>query len=214
MLEETMFRWLQCISGGSGHAVRRRNLAPHIVRDLAIARLNPQAPLGNHHTAGSKEAALAQPSTPPQCGRVASVGVVFLANINPHCGKPKVAQAQLVLGALAEGWGRTAQNKRSLRRWHAQDVAQEFWRSLREQDSLVGLRLPSQWIEERYPIFCKAQSLCKAPPFKDFARELKQVMPKHRPETLVDGRRRAITTYTVMPFKEAAGLVQAVREAA
>ena len=54
--------------------------------------------------------------------------------------------------------------------------------------------------------------MSKAPPFKDFARELKRVMPKRRPETWVDGRRRAITTYTVMPFKEA--LVQAVREAA
>ena len=94
------------------------------------------------------------------------------------------------------------------------EQSHEFWRSLREQDSLVGLRLPSQWIEERYPIFCKAQGLSKAPPFKDFARELKRVMPKHRPETWVDGRRRAITTYTVMHLKAATGLVQAARSAA
>ena len=62
--------------------------------------------------------------------------------------------------------------------------------------------------------FLQGSELEQSAAIKDFARELKRVMPKHRPETLVDGRRRAITTYTVMPFKEAAGLVQAVREAA
>ena len=213
MLDEPVMKWMlhlwsymPCL-GSAGVAT------PHSGR-LGKCADQTTGTLVNHHTAGSKEAALAPPSSPPQCGRDATVGVVFLANVNPHCGKPKLAQAQLVLGALTEGWRRTARSKRSLGHWHARDAAHEFWRSLREQDSLVGLRLPSQWIEERYPIFCKAQSLSKAPPFKDFARELKRVMPKHRPETLVDGRRRAITTYTVMPFKEATSLVQAEREAA
>ena len=210
-----MLRWLQhiVVRWFRPRRVSANDGAPHSGR-LGNSTAQPTGTLGNHHAAGSKEAAFAPPSPSPQCGKEATVGVVFLASINPHCGKPKLARAQSVLAALAEGWRRTAQSKRSLGDWNARDVAHEFWRYLREQDGLVGLRLPSRWIKERYPIFCKAQGLSKPPPFKDFARELKRVMPKKRPETWVDGRRRAVTTYTVMPLKEAAGLVQAVREAA
>jgi hypothetical protein len=118
------------------------------------------------------------------------------------------------LAALSEGWWRAAQHKRSPRYCCAQEAAHEFWRCLRTQQSLEGLRLPSQWIENQYPIFCKAGGLTKAPPFKDFARELKRIMPKSRPETRRDGRRRAITTYTIVPFREAMSHVQTVREAA
>lgn len=139
MLDEPVMKWMlhlwsymPCL-GSAGVAT------PHSGR-LGKCADQTTGTLVNHHTAGSKEAALAPPSSPPQCGRDATVGVVFLANVNPHCGKPKLAQAQLVLGALTEGWRRTARSKRSLGHWHARDAAHEFWRSLREQDSLVGLR--------------------------------------------------------------------------
>jgi hypothetical protein len=59
-----------------------------------------------------------------------------------------------------------------------------------------------------------AGGLAKAPPFKDFARELKRIMPKGRPETWRDGRRRTFTTYKVVEFKEAMSQVQGAREAA
>jgi hypothetical protein len=139
---------------------------------------------------------------------------LFFAHVNPQCGNQELARAQLTLAALSEGWWRAAQHKWSPRYCCAQEAAHEFWRCLRTQKSLEGLRLPSQWIENQYPIFCKAGGLAKAPPFKDFARELKRIMPKGRRETWRGGRRRAITTYTIVPFREAMSHVQAVREAA
>ena len=142
------------------------------------------------------------------------MGVLFLAHVNPQCGNQELARAQLTLSALSEGWWRAAQQNRSLRYCCAQEAAHEFWRCLRTQASLEGLRLPSQWIENQYPMFCKAGGLAKAPPFKDFARELKRIMPKGRPETSRDGRRRVITTYKVVPFKEAMSQVKRVHEAA
>jgi hypothetical protein len=155
------------------------------------------------------------PSTwTPHSGARATVGVLFFAHVNPQCGNQELARAQLTLAALSEGWWRAAQHKWSPRYCCAQEAAHEFWRCLRTQKSLEGLRLPSQWIENQYPIFCKAGGLAKAPPFKDFARELKRIMPKGRRETWRGGRRRAITTYTIVPFREAMSHVQAVREAA
>lgn len=168
----------------------------------------------NRCDAGTEKAGSPPSVSTPHSGTRATVGVLFLAHVNPQCGNQQLARAQLVLASLSEGWWRAAQHKRSPRYCCAQEAAHEFWRCLRTQESLEGLRLPSQWIENQYPIFCQAGGLAKAPPFKDFARELKRIMPKGRPETWRDGRRRAITTYTVVQFKEAMSQVQRVREAA
>jgi hypothetical protein len=209
-----MVRWLQRIvwwcrprrssadngSPHSGHVVNRAS--------------ETTGALVNHHGGGSVEADLLPSTWTPHSGARATVGVLFFAHVNPQCGNQELARAQLTLAALSEGWWRAAQHKWSPRYCCAQEAAHEFWRCLRTQQSLEGLRLPSQWIENQYPIFCKAGGLTKAPPFKDFARELKRIMPKSRPETRRDGRRRAITTYTIVPFREAMSHVQAVREAA
>ena len=168
----------------------------------------------NRRGAGTEEAASPPSASTPHSGSRVTVGVLFLAHVNPQCGNQQLARAQLVLAALSEGWWRASQNKRIPRYCCAQEAAHEFWRCLGTQESLEGLRLPSQWIENRYPIFCNAWGFAKAPPFKDFARELKRIMPKGRPETWRDGRRRAITTYKVVQFKEAMSQVQGAREAA
>ena len=214
MLEEPMrtwFRWLH-----SFWKSRRRsagNGSPHSGPVVNRATQTTGA-LVNPRGAGSEKAALPPSARPPQCGLDANFGELLLAHVNPHCGHQQLARAQSVLAALTEGWWRAAQQGRSSRHSCAQETAHEFWRCMRAQESLVGLRLPSRWIEDRYAIFCKAGGLAKAPPFKDFARELKRIMPKGRPETWRDGRRRAITTYKVVRFNEAMSQVQRVREAA
>ena len=167
-----------------------------------------------HGGACSKKHVSTPSASAPQCGAKPAVGVPFLAHVNPHCGIVQLARAQLALTSLSEGWWRAAQQKGSLRHCGPQEVAHELWRCMRTQEALMGFRIPSRWIEDRYPIFCKAGHFAKALPFKDFARELKRIMPKGRPESWRDGRRRAITTYKVVPFREAVCQFQAVREAA
>jgi hypothetical protein len=209
-----MLRWLQRVVWWC--RPRRSsadNGSPH--SGPVVNRASPTtAALVNHGGRGSVEPDLLPSTGTPHSGAHAFVGVLFLAHVNPQCGNQELARAQLVLASLSKGWWQTAQQKPSPRCRRAQEVAHEFWRCLGTQEDLVGLRLPSRWIEGQYPIFCKAGRLAKAPPFKDFARELKRIMPKGRPETWRDGRRRAITTYTIVPFREAMSHVQAVREAA
>ena len=209
-----MLRWLQCLFWWC--KPRRRPAGTGSPHSGPVDNRTAQTTGGfvNHRGAGTEEAGSPPSVSTPHSGIRGTMGVLFLAHVNPQCGNQQLARAQLVLASLSEGWWRAAQQKRSTRYCCAQEAAHEFCRCLRTQESLEGLRLPSHWIENQYFIFCKAGGLAKAPPFKDFARELKRIMPKGRPESWRDGRRRAITTYTVVPFKEAMSQAQGVREAA
>ena len=80
----------------------------------------------------------------------------------------------------------------------AKDIACAFHRCLAAQPHLAGLCVPSSWVRAQYPIFCKWLGLDRAPPYRDFARELAFLMPRERQETWRDGERvRTRTMYFV-----------------
>src|SRR5690348_8681278 len=71
--------------------------------------------LVNHPDASSVETAPPPFASTPHSGSRATVGVLFLAHVNPQCGNQQLARAQLILASLSEGWWRAAQQKRSPR---------------------------------------------------------------------------------------------------
>jgi hypothetical protein len=80
----------------------------------------------------------------------------------------------------------------------AKELAIEFRRTLQAQPDLVGRRLRSEWIELRYPLFYRSLGVTWAPPYKDFAKELAQLMPRKRHEARRNGKRvETFTSYLI-----------------
>ena len=50
--------------------------------------------------------------------------------------------------------------------------------------------LPADWINQHYPIFCRWLRVRRAPPYKDFARELAHLMRRERKDPRPSGERR------------------------
>ena len=85
----------------------------------------------------------------------------------------------MALAALARTWSDTVALSRST---SAKEIAGAFHSCLAAEPDLAGLCIRSEWIRAHYPIFCKWLRLDRAPPYKDFARELAFLMPRERQE--------------------------------
>jgi hypothetical protein len=141
----------------------------------------------------------------PQCGDVMphSVGgsdgsVPQCGGSLPHCGDAVVHRAQDALNSLELAWQRAAElprRREPLRR--PEDLALRFRQCLQAQPALVGMGIFTTWTQKAYPIFCEAEGVDRPPPYKDFARALKDVMPRKRDDRLHEGKRAAPTYYQV-----------------
>lgn len=71
---------------------------------------------------------------------------------------------------------------------NARELACRFRSCLQSEPALVGWRIPRQWVQANYPIFCQALNV-EPVPYKDFAKELAEVMPRKRIERWKAGKR-------------------------
>jgi hypothetical protein len=94
--------------------------------------------------------------------------------------------------ALVSNWVRA-----TCRELSARELAIEFRRALQTQPDLAGNRIRSKWIEWRYPLFCASLGVCWPPPYKDFAKELAQLMPRKRIDVWRGGKRVTYRVYVI-----------------
>jgi hypothetical protein len=106
----------------------------------------------------------------------------------------KKQRANNILAALVQRWENKANQSAS-----ANELASKFCRSLQECPDLIGERLTSNSIESMYPIFWRSLGYTQAPPYKDFAKALSEVMPKKRLETWRSGKRKGTLTVYLIP---------------
>jgi hypothetical protein len=71
-------------------------------------------------------------------------------------------------------------------------LACQFRGCLQSESDLINWGVSTDWVQENYPLFCRALHAVPVP-FKDFARELKGVMPKKRHARWKAGKRTGAT---------------------
>jgi hypothetical protein len=123
----------------------------------------------------------------PQCG----IGT-------PQCGDTAVHRAEDALNSIELAWRRAAElprRREPLRR--PEDLAVRFRQCLQEHSVLIGMGVFTSWTQKAYPIFCEAEGIDRPPPYKDFACALKDVMPRKRSDTLLEGKRTTAIYYRV-----------------
>ena len=103
---------------------------------------------------------------------------------------PDPDRAARALDALTSTWAQAGHAT-------ANELAVAFRHTLQAQPDLMGRRLPGEWIEARYPAFCASLGVRRPPPYKDFAKELAEEMPRKRQDLRRNGRRETFTTYLV-----------------
>jgi hypothetical protein len=122
---------------------------------------------------------------------------------SPQCGETHNQRAERVLDDLERAWQRRAEAPASDEAWHLDDVeklALEFRRQFQTLPELIGARLNSSWVRQRYPLFCKSLGIHWEPPaYKDFAKKLAELMPRKRRETWREGRRVDTGTWYTIP---------------
>jgi hypothetical protein len=141
----------------------------------------------------------------PQCGRTDD----FRDNTSPQCGDGSgdaieptpqcgLARAAVALDEIEQEWKVAADAPHCGDRnvFHdARDLALQFRRCLQSKPALIGYNVASSWIRSAYPTFCKVTSAGVAPPFKDFANQLKTVMRRARKEKWKQGKRIGTATW-------------------
>jgi hypothetical protein len=110
--------------------------------------------------------------------------------------------AESALDALVQAWTERARTPGPpLNFLNADVVARLFAENLRSViTDRIGIN--SHWVRANYPLFCNSIHLDYCPPFKDFARELSNILPRIRQERLTNGRRESYTVYIIneIPF--------------
>jgi hypothetical protein len=111
----------------------------------------------------------------------------------PQCGYVQAAEA--AAERLLDEWGAA----RTLPQCgvSAAALAADLYRELQCRPDLTIKPIRSGWIRHAYPLFCRSRGVMSAPPFKDFAKALGQLMPKKRVETWRRGRRQTHTVYSM-----------------
>ena len=69
---------------------------------------------------------------------------------------------------------------------------------LQSEPALIRWRIPRQWVQANYPLFVRALNV-KPVAYKDFAKELAEVMPRKRLEQWTDGKRLWTHRYYLVP---------------
>jgi hypothetical protein len=157
----------------------------------------------------------------PQCGNGHRAGLEIGIDA-PQCGdrvphsldsaEAQLERADVALAALERAWSDTVALSRST---SAKEIAGAFHSCLAMEPDVVGLCVRSEWVRAQYPIFCEWLRSDRAPPYKDFARELAFLMPRFRQETWQDNRRvGTYTLYFVAPLANALCADMGVRKCA
>jgi hypothetical protein len=89
----------------------------------------------------------------------------------------------------------------------AAGLARKFRSELQAHADLIDLGISSSWIRSRYPLFCGSVGVTWPPPYKDFGKELANLMPRKRCETWSDGERIHTRTIYRIPDPAAAAVV-------
>ena len=190
-----LIRWLLNWCWPRHSAVARS--APHSAPPVARSTPHSQPPAPRSAPYGAPPVARSTPQGEQPVARSAPQGGPPVARSTPHGGEAELERADAALAALARTW---AGSTSCARPTGARDIACAFHRCLAAQPHLVGLCVPSGWVHTHYPTFCKWLGLDRAPPYRDFARELAFLMPRGRQETWHDGERvRTRTMYFVAP---------------
>jgi hypothetical protein len=112
-------------------------------------------------------------------------------------------RGERALKALEHAWANQGAAA-SLRPWRPHDLARAFASQLQARPELVGARISSSnWIRPVYPLFSAAVGAHRAPPFKDFAKELATVMRRKRVEERAGGKRTGTATWYIVPDPKA-----------
>jgi hypothetical protein len=144
---------------------------------------------------------------------------------SPQCGEAKLTKLQRgenALRAVEQAWRQQAEappSSESARHLDdAKKLAGEFRRQIQTQRDLLGLALSStRWVRPNYHLFCLSLGIDWQPtPYKDFARELAQLMPRTRREEWHAGKRICTSTFYAVPHPDEAvvALSQEVRKRA
>jgi hypothetical protein len=155
-------------------------------------------------------------SSSPQCGIDLAKEIVNGRGGHAPSAQAKLGSAQAALDAISRSWWAAAAERRGhLRDIGPEELAHEFWRYLRTTEDLLHFGVTSKWVKDQYSIFCKAAGVARAPPYRVFAHELAQIMPRRRREIWRGGRRLAThTAYQIVPFNEAMRRLEPVRKSA
>ena len=94
------------------------------------------------------------------------------------------------------------------------DLAMEFVRDLRRYPDIVALPIRHTWVRAVYPLFCQSRGAVPAPPYKDFARALGQLMPRQRKEVWRRGKRETVTRYRMLEEEPSTNVVVQLTRAA
>ena len=134
-----------------------------------------------HHTVDGTDGSL------PHCG-----------SEPPHCGDTAVHRPEDALSSIELAWQRAAELPRRREPLRSpEDLALRFRQCMQSHPALVGMGIYATWTRRAYPIFCEAEGVDWPPPYKDFARALKEVMPKKRSDKLLEGKRATAIYYRV-----------------
>ena len=188
---------------GAGRVTVRRTLMPRSVGTVPAMRPPPPRRVRPPHAPQGQKAhkiGLAIGMVAPQ-GAAEHAPQGRHGPDSPARGETKLERADAALAALARTWSNSTSIARST---GAKEIARAFHRCLAAEPDLVGLCVPSDWICAQYSVFCKWLGSDRAPPYRDFARELAFLMPRERQETWRDGRRVVTRTFYLIAFTDAA----------
>jgi hypothetical protein len=123
--------------------------------------------------------------------------------------------AEQSLGAMADTWAKAAETcpADAYNRMSAEELAVEFCRTVYAHSALIEFAITSDWISRNYPLMCRAFGLARPPPFKDFAKELANLLSRKRWDRRSrDGKRRTDTIYAIRHPTLAVALAEAQRK--
>src|SRR5262249_41114977 len=114
----------------------------------------------------------------------------------PHGGEIHLSPQQIALSSIARVWKEQATTEiRNLSETvDARMLACRFRACLQSEPALIGWRIPCEWVQDTYPVFCAALNV-ELIPYKDFAKELAEVMPRKRLEHWEGGKRLGTHRY-------------------
>ena len=149
-------------------------------------------------------------SEPPQCAGSPGTVRAQCAETDAQCAATPVQRATEAFEVVKQAWRRAVEApQHGEPRWsvNAKDLALTFRRCLQAQPDLIGWTIPKQWVQEAYPLLCEAEGVGWPPPYKDFAKELKWLMPRRR-----DFKQRPTCTRYLVPDPAAAVVELAAAE--
>jgi hypothetical protein len=154
----------------------------------------------------------------PQCGTEPPQRGTGSGRIAPHCGDENysaphggnesataaIASAEVALDAVLKAWVLEAEAPQCGNRFGtgtggARGFALRFRHTLQRHPALVNMQINSDWVRKHYPLFCEATGDIWPPPYKDFAHELADFMPRKRKERWQQGRRVDTATWYLVP---------------